>query len=122
MGKGHLILLCDCPELPNAKPAVAFLILPGFGVGGLVELLLARRRRRRRARASSSAVELDLLFVAFVDLGDADDMLLSATLKIVTPWVLRPAMRMSPTVVRMILPWSVTSISDSPGLTPGSWR
>ena len=35
----------------------------------------------------------------------------------VTPCVLRPAMRMSPTVVRIILPWSVTSISCSPGLT-----
>jgi hypothetical protein len=43
-----------------------------------------------------------------VDLGDADDMLaFGSTRKMVTPCVLRPAMRMSPTVVRIILPWSV---------------
>jgi len=40
----------------------------------------------------------------------------------VTPWVFRPVMRTSPTVVRIILPWSVTNISACPGTTDASHR
>ena len=82
-------------------------------IGGLVKLALADDRAVVR-RDLVAAFELDLFLFAFVDLGDADDMLVVGDAEDGDALVLRPAIRMSPTVVRIILPWSVTSISCSP--------